>query len=208
MRKVLLPTFMTLDGVAEFPEAIDNSGVTDPGAGPAMWKTMLDSTDTLLLGRTTYELWADFWPGQKESPTASPFEKRFSRYADSVEKVVFSKTLESAKWPKSRIVKGDLTDEITRLKSLPGKDLVVGGGPKFAQSILDRDLADELFVTIFPCIAGGGKPFFHVNSDPDHKGDVIPHGAPGRRDLKLLDFQAEEDGAFLLHYARASSTKP
>lgn len=197
--------FMTLDGVAEFPDYPEDPEPNAPGEAPPMWASRLDSTDTLLLGRRTYEKWAAFWPRWKDEPTAGKFMREFSRYADRAEKVVFSKTLPSADWPTSRIVRGDLGEEVARLKSLPGKDIVLGGGPKLAQSFLERDLADELFITVFPSIVGGGKPFFRVVGNPDHDEDVVPRGAPGRHDFTLLEARPHKTGALLLHYARASS---
>src|SRR5271170_4733517 len=205
MRKVLVMMFMTLDGVAEFPDYVEDADSNAPGEGPPMWTSRMDSIDTLLLGRQTYEKWAAFSPRWKNEPSAEKFVQEFSRFADRAEKVVFSKTLKSADWPKSRIVRGDPGEEVVRLKSLPGKDIVLGGGPKLAQSFLERDLADELFITMFPSIVESGKPFFRVVADPDHDKDVVPRGAPGRHDFTLIEARPHKTGAILLHYARASS---
>jgi riboflavin biosynthesis pyrimidine reductase len=108
------------------------------------------------------------------------------------------------RWPKSRIVRGSLGEEIDRLKSLSGKNIVVGGGPRLAQSFLERELADELYITMYPSIVGRGKPFFRVVSNPDHGEDVVPLGAPGRHDFKLIEALPQKR-SILLHYARASS---
>jgi len=205
MRKVSILMFMTLDGVAEIPDYPEAADASEDSDGPPMWKSRMDSTDTLLLGRRSYELWAGFWPGQKNDPTATPFRKKFSEFADRAEKVVFSKTLKTANWPKSRIVSGDLGAEIQRLKSKPGKDIVLGGGPRLAQAFLERDLADELIITLFPSIVGSGKPLFRVSSNPDHSEDVIPQGAPGRHDFKLIEARPLNGGVVQLHYARASA---
>jgi dihydrofolate reductase len=205
MRKVLVLMFMTLDGVAELPDYGEDTDPNAAGEGPPMWTSRMDSTDTLLLGRHTYEKWAAFWPPVKNDPSAGKFMQEFSRFADRAEKVVFSKTLKSVHWPKSRIVRGDPGKEVIRLKSLPGKDIVLGGGPRLAQSFLERDLVDELFITMFPTIVGRGKPLFHVVGDPDHDEDLIPLGAPGRHDFKLMEARPLELGAVLLHYARVSS---
>jgi dihydrofolate reductase len=121
------------------------------------------------------------------------------------EKVVFSKTLKSADWPKSRFVRGDLGGEVTRLKSMPGKDIVLGGGPRLAQSLLERDLADEPFITMFPSIVGRGKPLCRVAGNPDHSEKVVPLGAPGRHDFQLIEARPLRNGEVLLHFARAGS---
>jgi len=208
MRKLLIQMFVTLDGIAEFPLYAEDADSSDQGEGPPMWSSRMESTDTLLFGRRTYELWASHWPGRQKDPSAGQFEKDFSRFADRVEKVVVSKTLKSADWPTSRIVRGDLGEEVRRLKSMPGKDIVLGGGPRLAQSLLERDLADELILTMFPTVLGSGKPLFRVKSDPDHKEDFVPLGAPGRHDFKLVESRPHKSGAVLLHYARAGSGKP
>jgi dihydrofolate reductase len=206
VRKVLIMMYMTLDGIAESPEYDEEVDSNTSGEGPPMWESRMDSVDTLLLGRKTYELWAGFWPRWKNEPSARKFMQEFSRFADRAEKVVFSKTLQSADWPQSRIVRGDLGEEVARLKAAPGKDLIVAG-PRLAQSFLERDLADELILEISPSIVGRGKPMFRVVGDPDHVEDVIPRGAPGRHDFKLIEARPLKDGSVLLHYARADPGK-
>lgn len=205
MRKLQILMFMTIDGTAELPDYGEESDPHAADEGPPMWASRKDSSDTLLLGRRTYEKWAAFWPRWKDEPSAGKFMQEFSRYADRMEKVVFSKTLTSADWPNSRIVRGDLAAEVLRLKSLPGKDIVLGGGPRLAQSLLERDFADELFITVLPSIVGSGKPLFRMLGDPDHDEDVIPLGAPGRHDFKLVEALAQKDGTALLHYSLAAA---
>jgi riboflavin biosynthesis pyrimidine reductase len=70
---------------------------------------------------------------------------------------------------------------------------------------LERDLVDEIFITMFPSLVGRGKPLFRVVGNPDHDEDVVPRGAPGRHDFKLIEARPLMDGTVLLHYARASS---
>ena len=159
MRKVLIHMYMTLDGIAEIPDDGEAAGTTAGDEGPPMWESRMETTDTLLLGRRTYEKWAGFWPQWKNEPSAGRFMQEFSRFTDRVEKVVFSKTLPAADWPNSRIVRGDPKEEVVRLKALPGKDIVVGGGPRLVQSFLERELADELFVTFVPASWVAGSPY-------------------------------------------------
>jgi dihydrofolate reductase len=202
MRKVLIVMFMTIDGVAEFPAYEGETPSSDDAPDDSMWTPLFGSIDTLLLGRQSYRMWADYWPHRKEMAASTPFEKQFSRFADAAEKVVFSKTLPRADWPNSRIVRGDIGEEIARMKRLPGKDMALGGGPKLAQSFLALDLADEVLLEVFPSIVGSGKPFFHVVSDPEHAEDVVPLGAPGRHDFRLIETRPRKDGTVFLHYAR------
>jgi dihydrofolate reductase len=191
MRKVQILMYMTLDGVAEFPEyAEDPNPMADNETAPT-WTSRMESIDTLLLGRRTYEKWAEFWPGKKSDSSATEWMKRFSRFADEAEKVVFSKTLKSADWPNSRIVRGDIAQEVARLKARPGKDMAVGG-PRLVQSFLAADLADELLLEIFPIIVGRGKPLFRVIGDPDHYEDAIPLEAPRAARFPSLGVESPE----------------
>jgi len=207
MRKVLMMMHMTLDGVAEVPDygGEPNSAPEEPD--DPMWDSLMESIDTLLLGRRTYELWAGFWPDKKSDSTASAWMKKFSRFADNAEKVVFSKTLASADWPNSRIVRGDFAREVARLKDQPGKDMSVGG-PLLAQSFLAAGLVDELLLEIYPSIVGRGKPLFRVVGDPYHLEDIIPLGAAGRRDFHLVESRALRDGTLFVHYRRAGRAPP
>jgi dihydrofolate reductase len=205
MRKVQILMYATLDGVAEAPDYPDEPATFADDEVVPIWTPRMESVDTLLLGRRTYEKWAAFWPKVKNDPAASEWMKKFSRFADAAEKVVFSKTLPSADWPNSRIVRGDIAPEVARLKSMPGKDMTVGG-PRLAQSFLAADLADELALMIFPTLVGRGKPLFHVASDPDHDDDIVAVGAPGRRDFRLIESRALSNGTLFVHYRRAAPT--
>lgn len=199
LRKVLVLMQMTLDGFAEVPAY--------PNLGPeaynefweAMWTGHWDAIDTLLLGGRTYKKWAGFWPGFIDD--ADEHMRAFARFSTRVEKVVFSRTLQSADWSNSRIYRGPIADEIARLRSIPGKDMIVAGGPRFVQSVLAHELADELYLAVYPSIIGRGKPLFHLQPDPDHDEDVVPKGAPDRHDFRLLESKALSSGIVILHYA-------
>ena len=196
--------FTTLDGIAEFPVYPSEPGDAEELPDDPMWDPRMDSIDTLLLGRVSYLAWSRFWPAQKNDPKSSDWAKRFSRFADRAEKVVFSKSLKSAEWPNSRIVAGDIRAEVERLKKLPGKDMALGGGPRIAQSFLAERLVDEMLIEVFPSLVGSGKPFFRVQADPNHAEDVVPLGAVGRQDFKLLESRSLKDGTLFLHYQRSN----
>lgn len=209
-RKVLAGLQMTIDGVAEWPEYPDDypddsaAGDSDGSDwGSAMYASYWDSVDTLLLGRHTYEKWAAFWPQVRKKPDAAGFPLQFSEFADRAEKVVFSRTLASAGWEKSRIVRGEVALEIERMKSQPGGNMLLGGGPRLAQEFLRRGLIDELRLTVYPSLVGRGKPLFKVDALPDNPEDRIPIRAPLRNDFRLVaarPFKAG-GGAVFLHYA-------
>jgi dihydrofolate reductase len=201
-RRVLLHMHVTIDGVAEYPVYNDSP---EPGVSSddePIWLPDLDSIDTLLLGRNTYLKWAGFWPPMKSDPSANEFMRTFSRFADRAEKVVFSRTLDRADWPNSRIARGEVAREIAEIKATPGGEIAVGGGPRLAQSLLSRDLVDEMFLKIFPTLVGRGKPLFPVQAIPDNPEDVIPFGAPGRTDFQLLTARPLGDGTLAVHYRR------
>ena len=207
-RRVLITMYMTLDGFAALAD-----GPEDPEADRQFWEAMwtgpMGDVDTLLLGRKTYEAWAGFWPGQADSE--NEHWRAFARFSTQVEKVVFSQTLQTAAWSNSRIVRGSVADEVARLRSLPGKSIIVAGGVQLVQSVLAQDLADELCLTVSPSIIGRGLPLFHMEPTLDHHDDIVPLGAPGRHDFRLLESRAFRSGAVFLHYAvsgRNNTTDP
>ena len=201
-RKVRITMYMTLDGFAAMADGPD-----DPEADRQFWEAMWDGpmadVDTLLLGRKTYEAWAGFWPTQVDSE--NEHWRAFARFSNRVEKVVFSHTLQTATWSNSRIVRDPVADEISRLRSLPGKDIIVAGGVQLVQVVLAQDLADELCLTVSPSTIGRGLPLFHMEPTPDHHDDVVALGAPGRHDFRLLESRAFRSGAVFLHYAASKS---
>ena len=208
-RKVLAALQMTIDGVAEWPAYPDEPEESDADGSDfweAMYASYWDSVDTLLLGRPTYLKWSGFWPEVRKQPDAEKFMRQFSEFADRVEKIVFSRTLTAAPWEKSRIVRGDISKEMERIKSQPGGDLVLGGGPRLAQEFLRRGLIDELRLTVYPSLVGRGKPLFDVDRVPDNPEDRVPLGAPLRHDFRLVEARPLKSGggAVFLHYAAAS----
>ena len=205
-RKVLAAWQMTIDGVAEWPTYRDDSNADDSDYWEAMYASYWDSVDTLLLGRQTYLKWLGFWPDVRKTQGAAKYPRQFSEFADRVEKIVFSRTLEKAPWEKSRILRGDISKEMQRLKSHPGGNMLLGGGPRLDQEFLRLGLVDELRLTVFPSVVGRGKPLFDVDRLPDNPDDMIPMGAPLRHDFSLVEARPIRSGggAVFLHYARAT----
>jgi dihydrofolate reductase len=131
----------------------------------------LRDTGTHIMGRVTYEQMATFWPTATDD-YAAPMNE--------IPKVVFSQTLERADWPDSRIARGNLADEIARLKREPGGDIIAWGGARFAQSLARLGLVDEYRIVIHPIALGNGLPLF------------TNLAAPLR--LKLIDASTYEGG--------------
>jgi dihydrofolate reductase len=156
MRKVILLMGMGLDGVGArgwSPAVADEAAASE--LHEDMWED-LKSIDTFIFGRVTYELWKNFWPAQATNPSSSEFEKRFSKFADAVKKVVFSTTLKSVDWQNTSLASGDISEEIRRLKQQPGKNLAIVGGPKIAHSFTKLNLIDEYHLYVHPTIVGEG----------------------------------------------------
>ena len=180
MRNVVLQEFVSLDGLAAGPndsvDFIPASTQGDRAFGDEQ-VALMNSTDTLLLGRITYTMFAGFWPNVTQGE-----EKEFADKFNGLAKVVFSKTLVRApwgSWSEGRIVSGSATDEVAKLKSQAGKDMLVSGSISLAQSLMDRDLIDEYRLVVCPVVLGqgrrlfrGGVPLKRVSAKPLDRGAV------------------------------------
>lgn len=187
MRKIVVLTFVTLDGVMQAPggpeedtsENFQHGGWVVPHfdefVGNEMGEQMGKPFD-LLLGRKTFEIFATYWPHQ-ESPIN-----------DAI-KYVPSHTLTKHEWEKSVFLSGDVVAEIQKLKAGDGPDVQVHGSSDLIQTLLQHDLVDELWLKIFPVTVGKGKRLFGVGT--------IPAG------FKLLDCKASPSGVIIASYARA-----
>jgi dihydrofolate reductase len=150
---------VSLDGIVSMPRGNGSAPVMEgswnlPPEDPKLTKLKVEwlwETGAHLMGRVTYEEMASFWPTSTGS-YAAPMNE--------IPKVVFSKTLESADWPESTIARGDLVQEISRLKSEPGNVLLAWGGASFAQSLASNDLIDEYRLVTHPIAAGTGAALF------------------------------------------------
>jgi len=202
-RRVIAAWLMTLDGIADWPVPREEDGAGSPEFWYAMYASYWDSVDTLLLGRRTYLKWADFWPPVRNQKDAEEYPRLFSEFAERVEKIVFSRTLETAPWEKSRLIRGNISDEVNRLRSQPGGNMLLGGGARINQAFLRLGLVDELRLIIFPCAVGRGKPLFDVEKLPDSPEEEIPLGAPLRHNFRLIEARPVKPGGgwVFLHYA-------
>ncbi|CRK59013.1 Dihydrofolate reductase [Alloactinosynnema sp. L-07] len=147
MRKVTASLFISLDGVVESPDEWQFS--FDDEMGAAMMRA-LDEADTVLLGRTTYTEWAEYWPTADDEPFAS--------LINGTPRYVASTTLDSVDaWPNSTLIKGTLAECVTELRQGEGGTITVAGSPSVVRALLDEGLLDELTLLIHPVIAGGGR---------------------------------------------------
>ncbi len=193
--------FMTLDGRAQFP-VYSGPPYTEP-EDEFMWKPRFHSIDTIVLGRVAYGKWAAHWPQRKDDPSASAWEKEFSRFADRATKVVFSRTLREPLWEPTQFARGTPAEELARLRSAPGGDIALGGGPRIAQSFLADDLVDEMLLLVQPSIVGHGKPLFRTVDEAELDEDLILEGVPGRHDFVLREARGLKDANVFLRYERS-----
>jgi dihydrofolate reductase len=160
MGKLVVSEFVTLDGVMEDPggaEGFDRGGWAFRfERGPEGDRFKLDEVleaDALLLGRRTYEGFAEAWPSRTD-------EAGFADKMNAMRKYVVSTTLETAGWNNSTLIAGDVATEVAKLKDQPGGDILVAGSRTLVQTLLRHDLVDELRLMVFPVALGSGKRLF------------------------------------------------
>jgi dihydrofolate reductase len=179
MRKLIFFMLTSLDGYYEGPgHAIDWHNVDVEFNEFAI--AQLDSADTLLFGRVTYEMMAAFWPpdaAMKNDPITAATMNRLP-------KIVFSRTLSSAAWQNTRLVKDNVAEEVEKLKEQAGKDLIIFGSSDLSVSLIQAGLIDEFMVN--PVALGNGKALFK--------------GLPGRLNLELMKTRTFKSGTVLLFY--------
>lgn len=149
MRKIIESTLVSLDGVIGDPQVWANDYFDKEAQADALEQLL--ASDAMLMGRRTYEIFAQAWPALR------------SEYADrinSIRKYVFSSTLERAEWNNSTIIRGDVAAQVAKLKQQDGQDLVIYGHGPLGQTLLEHGLLDELHLAIHPLIVGGGALLF------------------------------------------------
>ena len=153
MRKVVAAEFLSLDGVMESPEQWHFSYFNDE-MGQAIGEGFAAS-NALLMGRVLYEEWAAFWPNQ------DPEENPVAAQMNGVRKYVVSTTLdEPLGWNNASLIGENVPEEISELKSRPGKDIVISGSGTLVRSLLEDGLIDELRLMVHPVVLGSGKRLF------------------------------------------------
>lgn len=167
MRKIIILTFISLDGVMQAPGGPeeDTSGdfkfggwtvpYFDEELGNIMGEQMSKPFD-LLLGRKTFDLFASYWPQHKEEGEG----------INNATKYVVSNTLIEHEWQKTVFLKGDIVTEIKKLKEEDGPDLQVHGSAQLIQTLIEYDLVDEFWLKIFPVTLGSGKRLFGIGTIP------------------------------------------
>jgi dihydrofolate reductase len=193
MRKLIVIEFLSLDGVMQAPGAPEED--TEGGFRHGGWQRPyfddvlgaaaaegMAGTDAYLFGRKTYQIMAAFWP-------TAPDDDPYAGHLNSTPKYVASRTLQNVEWQNSTLIKGDVAEEVAKLKEQPGRDIAVLGSGNLVQALVDNDLVDEYSLTVSPIVLGSGKRLFREADDI--------------RRLRLVDSKPTSTGSLVLTYQPA-----
>jgi dihydrofolate reductase len=190
MRKVIASPYMSLDGLIALPDG--DSGWPTTGSERyhrEILPMLFEQSDTIVLGRKTYETIAQFWPFM------SPEEDRFAGPMNTLPKIVFSQSLTEVpwgKWENATLVQDDPVEAMTQLKQQEGKDMLIFGSGQLISTLAQADLIDDYWLQLHPVVLGSGVALFHEH---------MP-----RLDLSLAEARSSEEGVLLLHYQPARKT--
>jgi dihydrofolate reductase len=187
MRKVILGMQMSLNGFI----AGVNGDMSWVDVSDETWKhnfEAFDSVDTVLIGRVLYEGFMQYWPAAGKDPKATKYDRKYMEWIEKTKKCVFTRTLKNAAWNNSEIMSGTPAEEVAKLKSLPGKNILLAGGANLAIAFAKENLIDEYQLLVVPRAIGAGITFLG--------------GIPGLLKLKLLSVKKLSTGTIAVHYAR------
>jgi len=187
MGRIVVTEFISVDGVIEDPGGSEDyrygGWAFEFSRGEDGDKVKLDETNdsaALLLGRRTYEGFADAWPSR---------EGEFADKFNNMPKYVVSSTLKDPEWTNTTVLDGDVAESVAKLRDEVDGDIVVHGSAQLAQALIEEGLVDELRLMVFPVVLGSGKRLFGETGD--------------KKALKLTDSKTVGDGVSIQIYARA-----
>jgi class 3 adenylate cyclase/dihydrofolate reductase len=189
MRRLIASEFVTLDGVMqapghdEHPDGKNAWALRHAGEDQQRYKAEeLFGAGAILLGRATYEIFAAFWP-------TAPKDEGFADRMNTIPKYVVSKSLRTAGWQNTTIIRGDPATELAELKRQPGGDILLFGSADLLNSLIKQDVIDEYRLMVFPVVLGSGKRLFRDATDITH--------------LQLVDARTFTSGVTVLTYRPA-----
>ena len=183
MRNLIFAINITIDGCCDHTKII-------PGDETLEYFTeLMRDVDLQVFGRKTYQLMVPYWPEVAKDPCATKEDREFAEAFDSVDKLVFSRTLDSVEGRNTRIVRTNLHDEIVKLKQEPGKNILVGG-VDIPSQLVELGLVDEYRFMVSPVIAGEGRRLLQGVSLPE------------RLQLKLVESKIFKSGHVALRYLK------
>lgn len=181
MGKLFLWEFVTLDGIVESPEKWVTAYESPEG-----WdfiKAQNLECDALILGRMTYEAFITFWPFQTNN------EYGFAEHLNQLPKFVVSSTLQKVEWNNSRLLTGNVIDEVTRLKQRnPDENIGLTGSPTLVHTLMKHDLIDEYRLMVYPVVLGSGTRLFPDNHPLQLK---LVESKPFSSGVVALSYQAD-----------------
>ena len=183
MRKLIYAINTTLDGCCDHTKMIPDEELLEYSAH------LLRDVDLMVFGRKTYQLMVPYWPDVATDPSATKADKEFADAFVSINKIVFSRSLDSVEGKNTRIVRTNLQDEIRKLKQEQGKNILVGG-VNIPSQLIELGLVDEYYFTVHPIIAGEGTRLLGGASLPE------------KLQLRLVESKISKSGSVALHYVK------
>jgi dihydrofolate reductase len=187
MRKVIYAINITLDGCCDHTKMVPDETIFE------YCIQLLREADLFVYGRKTYQLMVPYWPDVAKDQSASKADRDFAQAFESANKVVFSRSLDSAEAKKgdknARVVHTNLRDEILKLKQEPGKN-ILAGGVDIPSQLIELGLVDEYRFVVFPILAGAGRRLLEGVSLPE------------KLQLKLVDSKVFKSGSVALRYVK------
>ncbi len=186
MRKIIVSEMVSVDGFFAGPNGeIDWHVVDEEFNRYAI--DLLNTLDTILFGRVTYEMFESYWPAAAKDPVTSKSDLKIADKINNINKIVFSKTLEKVEWNNVKLLKEVIPDEIRKLKQQPGKDMVIYGSGSIVSEFAKHGLISEYRLFVAPVTLGKGKSLFKE-----------------KLNLKLIESKQFGNGNVLLRYEPAS----
>jgi dihydrofolate reductase len=183
MRKLIFAINTTLDGCVDHTKQFVDEEKLE------YFTHLTREADLQVFGRKTYQLMVPYWPEVLKNQSATKADTEFARAFDSINKIVFSRSLDSAEDKNTRIVRTNLRDEILTLKQEQGKSILVGGVDVSSQ-LMQLGLIDEYIFVVGPTLAGEGRRLLEGVSLPE------------RLQLKLVDSKFFKSGCVALRYSK------
>ena len=183
MRNLIFAINTTLDGCVDHTKQIADEETHE------YFTHLMRDADLQVFGRKTYQLMVPFWPEVAKNQSMSKAENEFARTFDSLNKIVFSRSIDSAEDKNTKIVRTDLRDEILKLKQEQGKNILVGG-VDIPSQLMQLGLVDEFRFVVGPTVAGEGRRLLEGVSLPE------------KLQLKLVESKFFESGCVALRYLK------
>ena len=185
MRNVVYGINISIDGCYDHTQFSPDEDIME------YFTQLLRDADVIVYGRKTYELMVPYWPDVAKNQLDRKVDIEFAKAFDAIDKIVFSRSLESVEDKNTRIVRDNLVEELIKLKQQPGKKISIGG-VNLPSQLIALGLIDEFYFVIHPMLVGEGKRLLE---------DTI---LPEKLNLKLVDSKVFKNGTVGLHYLRGS----